>query len=107
MRARFHWDAYDQINYQLSFLCNSPYKEVIQLVGCNNRSGCTEQFILDNCKARFTSPAILTDAIKDLQEQGYLRLESKRRDFFGPSKEYYKVNWTVIKAINNAIKRMP
>ena len=107
MRPRFHWGAYDSVNYQLSFLCNTPYKDIIQLVGCHNRSGVSEKFILDNCKVKFTSEDSMREAIQDLCAQGLIRLLSERQDFFGPVKEYYKVNWSVIKQINNAIKRMP
>lgn len=108
MRPRFHWDAYDSVNYQLSFLCNTPYKDIIQLVGCNNRYGMTMQQIKDNCKARFVNDNIMTEAVNDLCAQGLLREEiGGYHEFFSDKRVYYKVNWSVIKQINNAVKRMP
>lgn len=107
MRPRFHWDAYDSVNYQLSFLCNPPYKEIIQLVGCNNRYGMTEQQIIDNCKLTMKAET-LKMAIGDLHQQGLLREEmGSYHEFFSDKRVYYKVNWSVIKQINNAVKRMP
>lgn len=109
MRVRFQWDAYDQASYELTFLTNCPYKNIIQLVGCH-REGMSMQQIIDNCKVKFTDARLMEAAVEDLCAQGLLSLHPVRVELLGGHiihRDYYHVNWTVIKQINNALKRMP
>lgn len=109
MRPRFQWDLYDQVYYDLGFLSNTPYKNILQLVGCH-REGMSLQQIIDNCKSKFISPRLMEEAINDLCAQGFMSTHTVQTELMGghiANREYYRVNWRVIKQYNNYLKRLP
>lgn len=108
MKRRFQWDLYEEAHYNLSFLANDPYKSILQLVGCN-REGMSLNRITQTCKIQFTTPGLMEQAVEELCKQGLMSKHLVRIELIQHIKEreYFKVNWEVLKQINNVLKRLP
>lgn len=109
MKRRFQWELYDEAHYNLSFLANDPYKSILQLVGCN-REGMSLTRIIQTCKIQFKTPGLMEDAVNTLCRQGYMSRYGTKVELMGghiAEREYFKVNWEVLKQINNVLKRLP
>lgn len=106
MRPRFQWDGYERSEFQLNII--TLYKDVLQLIGCNNRHGLTIQQIIDHSSSKKLSKSFIEDGIHELLQQSFIHeCRVPGPGNFMSEVVYYKVNWSVIKQINKAISRLP